>query len=774
MKHELNGKWDLSFTPPEKNHPIISVTDVPGNIEPELVRLGLLTEYMPADNKYATVDYELVDDWTYGRTFDAPDLPDGWTRELVFDGIDTIAEIYLNSKKVCDCANMHRQWRIPVGDTLRKANNELKVVIRSADRWARRQNAATFPPSRNSSLYGSSPYLRKARHSWGWDNAPHLLTAGIFRSVYLEDLPAERFDDVYVFTDNIEETVARVGFHWTYQMPVDRSTKGYRIRYSLLSGEEVAYTYEEEVLFPRGAHRAMIPLDRIKLWWPYGFGEPNLYDVRLEMFHNGKLLAEWTSKMGIRTVRLEETEDIDENGNGTFLFTVNNQKIMIRGTNWKPTDPLHSRADQKVLDVLPLVKDCHCNMVRIWGGGIYEDHPFFDYCDENGILVWQDFMFACEMPPFDDWFCKEVQTEATEIVRKLRNHPSLAVWCGDNEIDLFVRYALLRNSTFLPSEQKISRQILKDVTLQNDPYRAYVASSPRYSDRFVQSRRKNDRRLGSVEDHLYPIEYGKALRASKACFIGETGPWCFNPFTDDDTIFAREKARCERLWDVTEIPSNVEDIHQSDSYFARCRAVGRKNCLEWFDRDFSLDEWKEYAMAVNTICADIFKDAVEYTRVMKWRKSGVLWWSLADMWPMLFNFSVVDVNLRPKLPYYWIRQSQRDFALMIVRKEYNGSPALYAANDTLSVQEGEYRITAYDVNGTARSVGSGTYCAAPNDATVIALPEIPEAQELWVIEWKTSDGALHYNHFASGNRPYRFEAWQKWHAILKQTFEADN
>ena len=773
MKHLLNGPWRLSFTPPAQATPIETEMQIPGNVEPELVRLGLLDDYMPADNKYATMEYELVNDWTFTRQFEAPPLKEGHTRELVFDGIDTVAEIYLNGEKLCSCANMHRQWRIDVADKLLPGTNEVTVIIRSPDRYARELQAATFPPSRNTSLYGSQPYLRKARHQWGWDNAPRLLTAGIWRAVYLEDLPAERFEDVYVYTDNIEESVVRLGFHWSYRMPVDQSTKGYTVRYSLADTDGIAYAYEEEVLFPRGAHRPIVPLEQLKLWWPYGFGEPHLYTATLEMRKGEELLASYSTRVGIRTVRLQETEDIDETGNGTFLFTVNNQNIMIRGTNWKPADPLGSKADEKVLRLLPLAKACNCNMVRIWGGGIYEDHHFFDYCDENGLVVWQDFMFACEMPPSDDWFCEEVRREATEIVRKLRNHPSLAVWCGDNENDLMMRYAIIRNSNFLPSQLKISREVLREVVAQNDPFRPYVASSPRYSDRFVEARRRGDRSIGSVEEHLYPMEYAKALRTCKSAFIGETGPWCFNPFTDDESIFAREKDRCERLWNTTEIPDVVEDIHQSDSYFARCRAVGRKNCLEMFGRDFSLEEWKDYSLAIGVLCADIFKDAVEYTRVMRWRKTGVLWWSLADMWPMLFNYSVVDCNGKPKLPFNWLRQSQRALALMMVRKEVDATPELYAVNDTLTCQSGTYRITAYDTDGKAHPVCEGSFEVKKNAVATLSIPTVPKAQELWLIEWTTTDGCTHCNHFATGTRPYPFDAWKRWNDILKTAIQND-
>ncbi len=794
IKHYLHGDWSFSFTHPTTKKVYNDKATIPGNVEPELVRMGLLGNYLPSDRRDATMDFDMVDDWTYVKLFDAPELKAGYERELVFDGIDTVAEIYLNGEKLADCVNMHRVWRFPVGERLKPTGNELKVVIHSAELWARERMPDIFPMLLNSSTeHGSYIYLRKARHSWGWDNAPRLVTSGIFRPVYLEDLPSQRFDNVYFYTSFVDEKegVARLAVHWFYHLPREVSCKGYRLRLTLSFEGKELYSSSEELFSCNGVRRFTVPLDQIKLWWPYGMGEPNLCDLRLEMYKDDELRATYDAKWGVRTVKLYQSEALDSNGKGEFIFLVNNYKVMVRGANWKPTDPLHSRADEKVLAQLELVKALHCNMVRIWGGGIYEDHAFFDFCDRNGILVWQDFMFACEVTPRDSWYCEEVRAEAAEIVRKLRNHPSLAVWCGDNEVDMFFR-AYYKGSAVLPSDQIISREILKDCVLRNDPFRDFVESSPKIPDQtvyqdlrefFLKPAEEHDGVVledlevtyDRLENHIYPVEDGAgALRRSTVRFIGETGPATYNPMTDDEEIWEREKARAIRLWDedfkTTKLPPS--DMHQSDHYFVRWISCGRREARRFFGRDFTVEEWKSYCEAINVICAYYYKDGVEYTRVSRWTKTGILWWSLADMWPMLFNYSLVDANLKPKLPFYWVRQSQRPFALMAVRREVGGVATLYATNDTLKRQSGDYRITAYDTDGNASVFATGSYDVAPNK--VAELSEIAEdgKQQLLIIEW-TEDEKTHFNHFVTGEAPYPFATWECWNEILNRHFEED-
>jgi beta-mannosidase len=257
IRTDLNGLWDLSFTMPDGTA-YQTQAAVPGNVEPVLQQLGLVGDYMPADNKFATEIFEGVDDWCYTRSFDIQ-LAEGYEPYLVFDGIDTIAEVYLNGERVLDCANMHLQHRIPVAGKLKAKNNELKVIIRSSQLWAREHLHDMFSQAHDAgSLYHSAAHLRKARHQWGWDNAPRLLTSGIIRSVYLEQLPPNRFEEVYLYTDKIADDHVLLGANWICRVE-KKDLSHHCMRLSLLDGEGEIFSQTKRMLFVQGLCRLAVP-----------------------------------------------------------------------------------------------------------------------------------------------------------------------------------------------------------------------------------------------------------------------------------------------------------------------------------------------------------------------------------------------------------------------------------------------------------------------------------------------------------------------------------
>jgi len=772
---DLNGDWKLSFTHPDGDKREINAT-VPGNIEIELQKAGYIKDYWPADNKDALRAFSYVDDWTYETTFDAPEIPNGHTAELVFDGIDTIAEITLNGELIIETKSMFCEHSIAVNGKLKKSGNTLKVVIRSAELYARGFEYGAFGASRFVSEHKSQTYLRKARHQWGWDNAPRILVGGIWRGVHIDILPPARFTDVYMYTKHIDEQVCELGVNWAFATP-DKDISGYRGVLELQFGGKQAYLREFNVDFTAGTVRFALDRSEVKLWWPSGYGDANLYDAVLSIYKDDSEVIRWEEKFGIRTVELLRTEYLTEDGYGEFVFVVNGEKVYINGTNWKPTDAMHSKADAKVEQVLDLVMDLNCNMVRIWGGGVYEDHAFFDYCDKNGLLVWQDFMFGCEYPPRDEWYLKQVEEEAIQIIKKLRNHCSLSLWCGDNENDMshFIWDHMAPNHS-LPSDNLISRKVLKEAVMCYDPCRCYLESTPFYSDEIAKIPRGQEADIHMLDQHLYPdtIHFAELMRATPFKFVGETGPIIINAMTDNPNIVKRERPRAKRLWDVPLEPSKRNlDMHQRDDYFMSWRQQGKEVMEHTFSRDFSYDELSDYTIAVNIVCANVFKEVIEYSRSEKWNKTGVLWWSLMDMWPMMFNYSVVDYELHKKLPYYWIRQSQQHVCLMAVRDKDCKEISLYSANETLKNQRGRYSIRAIDCKGKeVDAVASGKFLALPNVNRMIQrLPESDEAQ-LWIIEWE-HDGKTCYNHFVTGSAPYDFEAWKIWVDILKKLYIVD-
>jgi beta-mannosidase len=464
------------------------------------------------------------------------------------------------------------------------------------------------------------------------------------------------------------------------------------------------------------------------------------------------------------------------------MFKCNGEKIYIRGTNWKPLDPLPSQARPKMRQALDLCLDLHCNMVRVWGGGVYEDHDFFDYCDEHGLLVWQDFMFACEFPPQDNLFQEAVAREAEVMVKRLRNHPSLALWCGDNETDMAFFWGMLVPPKLLPSENEISRKVLKRAVRLHDPYRDYLESSPYISDDVARRRwTEPDCMLRMApEQHVY---LGKQMLTTQCCahFVSETGA---SLMSESPEIVEREIVRAKRLWDANiDVKSGIFtdgcESHQLEGYFVGWKERTLKSLRYYFHRDFDIEPWQDLALAVNIFGGDYFKYAVEHFRIGKWRRTGMILWSLLDMWPMMFNVSLVDSLFRKKLPYYWIRQSQQPFCLMAQESEPGDMPifatgqlSIFAANDTLEPCRGQYRILRPGTQVQTEELLAGEFLVSPNTASAIAAMPSLETQTLLILEW-TVQGRRYFNHFITGSPPFHFETFRNWCLLLDELYHGE-
>lgn len=760
---QLHDHWMLSFTHPVTGAHHTFPATVPGNIEIDLQREGLIGDPYPADNVMAMRDWDRVDDWVYATEFDAPQHQAGETVQLVFEGIDTIADVSLNGKDVLRCENMHIPHTVDVTDRLKPQANSLEVRIHSPELHARRFSYAAGQVSRP--VRQAEAYLRKARHMWGWDNAPRLLSAGLWRPVRLEVLPPIHFRDVYLHTQQVRKDTVCIGCNWQIETP-DLDLSAYHGVLRLCRDGKVEHAVDFEVDFTAGRIRWELPAGSVDLWWPRGYGDPVLYDASLSLFRGEETVAEWNCRFGIRDLKLRMTDTTNAAGDGELVFVCNGEKIYINGTNWKPLDAMHSRAEARVRRALDLCLDLNCNMVRIWGGGVYEGHDFFDICDEHGLLVWQDFMFACEFPPRDQFYQDMVAREAEITIKRLRNHVSLAVWCGDNEVDSMFFWGVSIPKHFLPSDNVITRKVLQNAVLDHDPYRSYVPSSPYVSDAVARERwLPEDRRsdITSPEHHLYPRDeqFRDAFRNSAAHFLGETGPFFINAMSQSPDIIERELPRARRLWDVPIEGGYTLDRHQTDDHFLTWKDATRQRLLHLFGREFELEPWDDLALGANILCGEIFKFTIEYFRVNKWRRTGVLWWSLLDMWPMMFNYSVVDYNFRPKQPTYnWIRRSQQPLCLMVV-ENIEGKPELFAANDMLAAHSGSYRIVSVDEHGKEEERSEGRFHAAPNVSQSLGAMSPGVGHELWILEW-TTGGRTAFNHYVFAKPPISFEVYREW------------
>ncbi|MBS0590801.1 MAG: glycoside hydrolase family 2 protein, partial [Proteobacteria bacterium] len=383
-------------------------------------------------------------DWEYRTRFDV----DAATlarahNDLVFDGLDTFADVFLNGHKLASTDNMFRTWRLPVHGRLKPAGNELRVVFHSPIQHVLAQVQA-MPhklPANYDWGFGDEPkgvltqnFVRKAGYQYGWDWGPRYVTAGIWKPVRLESRDTLRIADLHIAQDRIDAAAAALTAQIDIESDLD-DTVTLDLHYAR-SGLADGQTLTKRVMLQRGTNRIDVPLriDHPQRWFPIGYGAQPLYVFSVAVADAHGVQAEASRRTGLR--RVELLHERDDKGRG-FAFAVNGVPVFAKGANLIPFDMFPARATRaQQLRVLESARDAHMNLLRSWGGGYYESDEFFDLADEMGILVWQDFMFGGgATPAYDPGFRANVLAEAREQVRRLRDHPSLVLWCGNNEVE---------------------------------------------------------------------------------------------------------------------------------------------------------------------------------------------------------------------------------------------------------------------------------------------------------------------------------------------------
>lgn len=554
----LNGKWQLTYFPAE-NRTINNPKDlsglptiqaqVPGNVELDLIAAGLIPDPFRGDNVKLLRPLERYE-WWYRKSFQIPASWKGKEFELVFFGIDTLAEIWLNGELIGKAENMFIEHRFRV--QLRYGEiNELAVRIRSV---VLKAEAKQYQPLQLSwEGREEALWIRKAAHMYGWDICPRIVSAGLWRDVELMEIEPNSIAKLYFWPLEVNEEKAKLKI-W-YQLRTDRSVDELNLRFTGRCGKK-SFHAEFPLDFIVGSKEVLI--SDPELWWPRGYGEPALYDVECEICQGEEVLATRKEKLGIRTIELKR----DEN---QFLFVVNGCPVMVKGTNWVPLDAFHSRDQERLKKAFDMLVDLGCNMVRCWVGGVYEPDQFFDLCDQHGVLVWQDFAFACARYPQADTFVENVKQEAYSVVERLRNHPSLALWCGNNENDM-----VHAGEGLGPNCDLISRHVLPAVVREADPSRVYIPSSP-----FVDFKPApgEDWEKNLLEQHLWgPRSYykGSYYTQQQARFIGEIG-YHGCPAKSSLSKFLPP----EKLW-----PQNAAwDAHATDHWLRRRRDYDRNQLM---------------------------------------------------------------------------------------------------------------------------------------------------------------------------------------------------
>lgn len=750
--YSLNGNWDLYFfeqgSKDIKNPADLKLADVtkipatvPGNVELDLSKAGFLPEdlYM-GTNIEKVQDYELHQ-WWYETEFDAPILDAKEKAYLKFEGVDCFATYFVNGEKIGESKNAMIEHEFEVTDVIKTGKNTLSVRIDSPiiEAWNTKPQAYTLANTAGGRNVEYS-YIRKPAHCFGWDIMPRAMGTGIWRSVDLVVKGEYEVDQLFCYTLKKNDEYSLITCFDLIAPP------SYDMEVEIIGkcGDSEFYG-RKKMEFKAGA--ITIPVENPKLWWPYGYGDANLYDLTANFYKEGKIVATKTVKVGVRTVELDRTETTDGKDGGRFRFLVNGVEIMAKGTNWVPMDVFHSRDAERYDKALELTKDIGCNIVRCWGGNVYEDHQFFDFCDANGIMVWHDFSMACNMYPQDDEFQKVMMEEASSVVKKLRNHPSIVLWSGDNECDERPFY-----SKYDTRDNRITREIFPWAVRLNDVMRPYLASSPYMTQEVTLTQD----RLKLPEDHLWgPRDYFKSsyYTTSNAHFVSEQGyhgcPSKENlaKFIDKDNLWPNSNPQ----WTLHSTDTRGDDN--------RVRLVSNqiKQLFGFIPEDID-----DYTFASQVSQGEAKKFFIERMRTGRPYKTGIIWWNLLDGWPQISD-AVVGYYYDKKLAYDYIKRSQAPFSIMF-RELENWNLTLVAANDTLKKVSGTYTVRNLD---TDEIVAEGKFDVKENQiADLCKVPVMYSDKGMFLIEWYI-DGVRYFNHYMFGYPGFDLEKYKEWYAKIK-------
>ena len=652
---------------------------VPGSVLGDMLACGLVDDPYWRDNEYAAREL-FTADFVYERRFDlTPAALEADEATLVFEGLDTLAEIALNGEPLAATADMHRTYRLPVKGRLAVGENRLTVTLRSPLNFIRREDEANDITYASTGCLHGNAALRKAHYMFGWDWGPQLPDAGIFRPVYLELTDGARIASLRHTQRHANGTVWLTLDCALRRLETD-ATLAVRFTLTAPDGE----TTVAELPVAGGDHaRVELPVERPRLWWPNGWGGQPLYSVHAELLENGAVIDGRAMRVGLRTLRLCTAPD---QWGSEFAFEINGQRIFAMGANLIPEDNLLPRITPQ--RTRRLVADCaaaNFNMLRVWGGGYYPDDSFYDACDEHGILVWQDLMFACNVYALTDAFEENIVAETRDNVARIRHHASLALWCGNNEMEWgWAEWARLSNHhpRYKRDYLIIFERILAGVVAECDGVTPWWPSSPSSGGSYYipSSPDHGDQHYWEVWHSGKPFtEYRKAHFR----FCSEYG---FQSFPCMKTI------RSFTLPEDRNIFSRVMESHQKNG-LANSKIFTYVADYFRYPRNLDAISYISQILQLKAI-----QYGVEFWRQNRGRCMGSLYWQLNDCWPVA-SWASIDYFGRWKALHYGAR---RFYAPLMAsareKEELSGEITYYLHNDTLQAHDLALEVTLRDAD----------------------------------------------------------------------------
>ena len=665
---------------------------VPGCVQTDLMAIGEIEDPYYRMNEIS-VQWIDKEDWRYRTCFDVPE--DVFCKDNIFisfDGLDVFADVTLNGVHIISADNMFRCWKADVKDLLKREGNVLEVYFHSTTRKGLELADASpywFDAANDLSHIGGlfdkkiNMYIRKAPYNFGWDWGPRILTMGIWKPVWIEGWSDMRIEDAHYVTVSADRKQAVV------DVEVDVLSDDVLDDAELVISDGDKIVSRVPAAVAKGSNRlkASLKVRNPRLWWCNGMGKPELYDFTASVVAGGKTIVSRTDRVGIRTVRLEQEKD--EYGRN-FRFILNGVPVYAKGVNAIPFDNILTEVDSETYlrHLVPAV-EANINMIRVWGGGIYESDDFYNQCDSLGIMVWQDFVFSCSLYPSQGQLLENMKVEFAENIRRIRNHPSLALWCGNNELHYSWRSAKMRKNNTPEQMQELWKMYMD----QNDAIEAaldtlcsyidYQPSSPFRGWDLDEIPTEGDRHYWAVLAGLEPVS---SLEREKSRFFSEYGYESFDyyeslvkyaPFEKDQSIY-----------------SDVMLWHQRQGYNA-LRANG--NIVKYVSDNYPEPKsFKDTLYASHVLQADIIKLAIEAHRREKGFCWGSLYWQLNNCWPVSSDSSI-DYYGNWKSLHYAVRRAFAD--KLVSGFIHDGVADVYLVTDLLKPEKGFLKVEAVTMDG---------------------------------------------------------------------------
>lgn len=694
IQQEINQGWSFKQVRGNNWYP----ATVPGVVQTDLMDNQIIEDPFFRLNERA-IQWVDKEDWEYKTTLKVDDeLYNKDNIELDFKGLDTYADVYLNDSCILKANNMFREWKVDVKSLLKKEGNELRVYLHSPIKVdLPKFKDIPYPieagndQSENGGIFDNklSVLVRKAGYHYGWDWGPRIVTSGIWRPVYMIGWNDAKIDNIHYIQSNVSAKKADIKARATVIADKEGEVT------LTIAAEGIKNTWHKTMPVKKGINviETDLTIRQPKLWWSNGLGEPHLYPFTATITINGMTCDTETTNLGIRSLRV--VNEKDEYGH-SFYFELNGVKVFAKGANYIPQDNFLPRVtperyEKTILDA----KNVNMNMLRVWGGGIYENDIFYDLCDQHGILVWQDFMFACSTYPMNPEMLDNIRYEAIDNVIRLRNHPCLAIWCGNNENHTaWFNWGWMRKykkmgvyDQMWKDHNDLFQHLLPEVVQEYDATTFYWPSSPYGGNPEARCESGKEDWNPDGDAHYWSVWQGRdpisQFNKIKARFFSEYG---FQSFPEYQSVL--KYAPEERDHNIY---SDVMMAHQRGGAIANERIESITKQEYGQPKDFASTLYLSILLQ-----GDAIKTAMEAHRRMMPYNMGSLVWQHNDCWPVA-SWASRDYYGRWKAQHYFTKKSFQDILVSPIEEE--GAVNIYMVSDRLKATKGELTVQVLDLKG---------------------------------------------------------------------------